>query len=131
MEKFNTIVNDNLSWVHSNKIIFSLISLILAIYFIQARPKLPTYVEKVFENSVFRFLVISFIVYQSNKDPQLSIMISAAFLITMHMINKNIVENMVYLGNINLIKPPSTCPPTCPPPPPPPCGCPTCPCPTQ
>jgi hypothetical protein len=93
MEKFNTIVNDNLSWVHSNKIIFSLISLILAIYFIQARPKLPTYVEKVFENVFFRYVVIAFIIYQANKDFQLSLMISAAFLITMHMINKQSVEN--------------------------------------
>ena len=96
MEQFNSIVNENLGWVHSNKIVYSIISLILAIYFIQARPKLPSYIEKVFENSVFRFLVISFIVYQSNKDPQLSIIIAAAFLITMHMINKNVVENIQF-----------------------------------
>lgn len=88
MEQYNTFVNNNLGWVHENKYVLPVISLVLAMYAALARPRLPTYIEKLFENPVFRLVIISYIIYRGNNDPQLSIMIAAAFLITIHMINK-------------------------------------------
>ena len=53
-------------------------------------------IEKLFQNPVFRLAMISYIIYRGNKDPQLAVMIAAAFLITMHMINKQKIENFAH-----------------------------------
>jgi hypothetical protein len=92
MEQFNTVVNQNLGWIHEHKYVLPVLSLFLGMYAALARPKLPSFVAKLFENPVFRLVVISYIIYRGNKDPQLSLMIAAAFLITMHMINKQKIE---------------------------------------
>ena len=94
MNSFNSLVNNNLSWVHENKHVLPVISLVLGLYAALARPKLPKFIEKLFENPIFRLLMISYIIYRGNKDPQLSIMIAAAFLITIHMINKRQVKKI-------------------------------------
>jgi len=99
MEQFNTLVNDNLGWVHTNKIIFSLLVLIVIIYAAQVRPKLPSYVETLFENTIFKFVVIAYIVYLINHDKQLAIILSAAFLLTLHMVNKQQTEKLTNLKN--------------------------------
>ena len=93
MEQFNSVVNENLGWVHANKYVLPVLSLFLGLYVALARPTLPKYIERLFENPVFRLVVISYIIYRGNNDPQLSLMIAAAFLITMHMINKQKVDN--------------------------------------
>lgn len=98
MNSFDSLVNNNLGWVHENKLVLPVLSLILGVYAALARPKLPKFIERLFENPVFRFLMISYIIYRGNNDPQLSIMIAAAFLITMHMINKQKVKKMEKMG---------------------------------
>lgn len=93
-EQFNTIVNENLGWVHTNKYTLPVLSLFLGVYVALARPKLPNFIVKLFENPVFRLVMIAYIIYRGNQDPQLSLMIAAAFLITMHMINKQKIEKL-------------------------------------
>jgi hypothetical protein len=95
MNSFDSLVNNNLGWVHDNKYVFPVLSLILGVYAALARPKLPKFIEKLFENPIFRLVMISFIIYRGNKDPQLAVMIAAGFLITMHMINKQKVNEIV------------------------------------
>ncbi len=94
MEQFNTVVNQNLGWIHEHKYVLPVLSLFLGMYAALARPKLPNFIAKLFENPVFRLVMISYIIYRGNKDPQLALMIAAAFLITMHMINKKQVERL-------------------------------------
>jgi hypothetical protein len=88
MNSFDSLVNNNLGWVHENKYVLPVLSLFLGVYAALARPKLPKFVEKLFENPVFRLVMISYIIYRGNRDPQLALMIAAAFLMTIHMINK-------------------------------------------
>jgi len=92
MEQFNSVVNQNLGWIHTNKYVLPILVLILGLYAALARPTLPKYVERLFENPVFRLVLLSYILYRGNSDPQLSIMIASAFLITMHMINKQKID---------------------------------------
>lgn len=99
-KQFNSVVDHNLGWVHTNKYVLPVLSLFLGVYVALARPKLPNFVAKLFENPVFRLITIAYIIYRGNHDPQLSLMIAAAFLITIHMINKQKIEKM-------------TCPPNC------------------
>ncbi len=94
MEQFNSIVNKNLSWIHENKNILPVVALFLGMYVALIRPTLPQWIERLFTNPVFRLLLLSYVIYRGNKDPQLSLMIAAAFLITMHMINKQQVEKL-------------------------------------
>jgi len=94
MDFFNSFVNNNFGWVHENKLVLPVLSLILGMYAALARPKLPKFMERLFENPIFRLLTISYIIYRGNDDPQLSLMIASAFLITMHMINKQKVKKM-------------------------------------
>jgi len=101
-KQFNSVVNKNLSWVHSNTIVNYLIVLILGIYFIQARPKLPSYIETVFKSGWFRFFGIAFVLYLVNKDLQLSIIVAGAFLLLIHMANKQEIENMSFAARGNM-----------------------------
>ena len=94
MNSFDSLVNQNLGWIHENKYVLPVLSLFLGMYAALARPKLPKFVEKLFENPVFRLVMISYIIYRGNQDPQLAVMIATAFLITIHMINKRKVEKM-------------------------------------
>ena len=107
MNSFNSLVNNNLGWVHENKLVLPILSLILGIYAALARPKLPKFIERLFENPVFRLVMISYIIYRGNNDPQLSLMIAAAFLITMHMINKQKVTKMEKMGSSKKPKKPN------------------------
>jgi hypothetical protein len=94
MNSFDSLVNNNLGWVHENKYVLPVLSLILGLYAALARPKLPKFIEKLFENPIFRLVMISYIIYRGNNDPQLAVMIAAAFLITIHMINKKKVNEI-------------------------------------
>lgn len=100
-ERFNHIVDDNIGWVHTNRYVLPILSLFLGLYVALARPRLPNVVAKLFENPVFRLLMISYIIYRGNKDPQLALMIATAFLITIHMINKQKVEKMCSIAPKN------------------------------
>jgi hypothetical protein len=93
-EQFNSIVNNNLSWVHTNNYVLPVLSLFLGVYVALARPVLPNFMIKLFENPVFRLVMISYIIYRGNNDPQLSLMIATTFLITMHMINKQKIAKL-------------------------------------
>ncbi len=94
MNSFDSLVNNNLGWVHENKYVLPVLSLILGLYAALARPKLPKFIEKLFENPIFRLVMISYIIYRGNNDPQLAVMIAATFLITIHMINKRKVNEI-------------------------------------
>ncbi len=112
MNSFDSLVNNNLGWIHKNKYVLPVVSLILGIYAALARPKLPKFIEKLFENPVFRLLMISYIIYRGNQDPQVSIMIAAAFLITMHMINKQKVSDLTEIETMGKKKSTGTGPST-------------------
>lgn len=94
MDRFDSLINNNLGWIHTNKIFLSILSLFLAVYVALVRPTLPNTIQKLFLNPVFRLVVIAYIIFRGNKDPQLSLMIAAVFLITMHMINKKYTEKL-------------------------------------
>ena len=88
MEQFNSVVNQNLGWVHTNKYVLPVVSVVLAVYVAILRPNLPPSVERVFSNPVFRLVVLSYIAYRDTNEPVLSVMMAAAFLVTMYMIDK-------------------------------------------
>ncbi len=94
MEQFNSVVNQNLGWVHTNKYVLPVVSVVLAVYVAMLRPKLPPSVERVFSNPVFRLVVLSYIAFRDTNEPVLSVMMAVAFLVTMYMIDKQSSERV-------------------------------------
>ena len=82
------IVDSTLSSIFSDNIASTVITLFLVLYGGLAAPKLPGFVVKLFDNAIFRILVLSLIVYKGNRDPKFAIMIAVAFTVTMNTIAK-------------------------------------------
>ena len=87
--------------IDNNIIIHIIISLFLVSYVILARPELPSYIVKIFENPLFRLVVISYILYESNNDLLLSVLVTFSFLLIMYLINKQNVKEMFKTCNCN------------------------------
>lgn len=94
MEKYNAFVNNNLGWIHENKYVYPVIVAFLAMYPALIRPKLPSYLEKLFINPVFRLVMISYIIYASNRNIEMAIVGALIFLTTMHVINKRKIDKL-------------------------------------
>ncbi len=94
MEQFNSVVNQNLGWVHTNKYVLPVVLVVLAVYIAILRPNLPPSIERVFSNPFFRLVILSYIAYRDTNEPVLSVMMATAFLVTMYLINKQSSEQV-------------------------------------
>ena len=93
------IVDKTLSDVFSNNYSSAIITLFLVLYGGLAAPKLPSFIVDLFENAIFRIIVLSLIVYKGNRDPTMALMIAVGFTVTLNMINKkDFVEKMSSTG---------------------------------
>ena len=81
-------VDSTMSSLFSNKYSSAVITLFLVLYGGLAAPKLPKFVVQLFDNAVFRILILSLIVYKGNRDPKFAIMIGVAFTVTLNVISK-------------------------------------------
>ena len=82
------LVDSTMSQLFSNKYSSAVITLFLVLYGGLAAPKLPKFVVQLFDNAIFRILVLSLIVYKGNRDPKFAIMIGVAFTVTLNVISK-------------------------------------------
>ena len=81
------------SSLHSNKIVSTILTTLLIVYGGMASPNLPGFIRKMFENKIFKILILSLVVYSSNKDPKFAIMMALIFTITLTFIDqKNFFE---------------------------------------
>lgn len=68
-------------------IYYGLIAMLLTIYGPRLHPKLPDGIRDLFNNNYFRFAIITLIIYLSNRDLQLALLISITFIISMSLSN--------------------------------------------
>ena len=88
------IVDKSMKSIFENKYFSAIITLIIVLYGALAGPKLPKFVTKIFNTSIFRVLFLTLIVYKGHKDLTLSIAIAVGFLITIQIIGEQkFVEN--------------------------------------
>jgi hypothetical protein len=78
----------NLQTLLANPYVASGLSLFLALYAGLARPQLPDFIARAFENPVFRVAVLFLIAYMGNKNVQVSLMVAVAFVVTMNLLNE-------------------------------------------
>ena len=71
-------------------------NLFLVLYASMARPQLPDFVVGLFDNMFFRLFVLTLVVYMSNQNLSVSIMVAVAFTVTMNLLNEQkIAEGFV------------------------------------
>jgi hypothetical protein len=91
MDKFNTFLSNimnNFDQLMLNPYFSTIITIILSVYAALASPKLPSYFKKLFDNSIFKILIISFIGYRANKNPQLSLLVAICFVVTLNFLSE-------------------------------------------
>lgn len=77
----------------NNEYVFVVVVSLLALYGANAKVTLPDYIRKLFQNSIFRVVFLStLLVYNFKKSPQVAVIVSLAFLLTMHYLNQMEIE---------------------------------------
>ena len=74
-----------------------ILALFLSIYGPRLHPKLPPVIKDLFNNNVFRFLIIALISYISSEDLTISLILSIAFLLFI-----GIIDNQQQYFNNNI-----------------------------
>jgi hypothetical protein len=83
VNQMSNYVNKTLNFVNNNKILSSVLGMLLVLYAAMAAPKLPKSVVKVFDNTFFKLGYMFMIAYLATKDPSVAIITAAALLITL------------------------------------------------
>lgn len=92
-------MNFNLD-ILDNNYVAVLIALFLGLYgYTLSRVEIPDYIRNLFSNNIFRIVWLSMLlIFNFNKSPHASILISMVFVLTLHYLNeREIKENFVYL----------------------------------
>jgi hypothetical protein len=88
------IVNREIGGINVGSILIPIIGLFLILYVPYVRPNLPKSVERLFENPFFRFAMYAYIVYRATYDPTTALVVSAAYIVVIMIINKQKVDEM-------------------------------------
>ena len=87
-----TNINKSLNNLFDNKTFSTTASLILALYAGAAAPALPNKVIEFFDTTVGKLLFIFLIGYVSTKNMQLALMMSIAFVVSLNILNTNMIR---------------------------------------
>jgi hypothetical protein len=71
-----------------NQYVTAVLVLVLVLYGSLARPNIPPILQNLFENPIFRVLLLALIVYRGNQNPQLAIVVAVVFMIVMNLITQ-------------------------------------------
>ena len=92
MDQINNYINLIMSKFDDlmlNKYFSTIFTVFLTVYAVYSSPKLPSFVKELFNNSIIKIIMITFIGYRANKDPQTSLLIAICFVITLNLLNEN------------------------------------------
>ena len=95
------LLDKSLITIFSNKTYQSIINMFLILYAGLAAPKLPKSIKKIFKNQLFRLIFFTLILYQSNKNTTMSILLAICFAISLqnnHIIIKEKFSNNIYIS---------------------------------
>jgi len=78
-------------YILENKYFFAILSILTALYGAQIRPTLPKFIMDLFQNPIFRLLILFLVLFRGYKDPQFSIIMAISFTLIM-----DIVKNQLF-----------------------------------
>ena len=82
VDQSSSFVSKVLNFIENNKVLNTVVSMLLILYVIFAAPKLPRSVVKVFDHSLFKLGYMFLIAYIATKNPTVAIISSVALLVT-------------------------------------------------
>lgn len=117
-EKF---VEKQLSYPLSNPYIMAVLKITLALYAAQISPKAPEYLQNLFKNTFVKLFLIALIIYLSEKDLQLAVLIAIIYVFGMNLLSgrgffesfSNYSSDYKPSGNSKLLEPQTVLYPGC------------------
>jgi hypothetical protein len=111
VKSFKTMLNPD--YLVQNSYLFAVLSIFLTMYGPRLHPKLPEPLINLFDNALFRAVVLFMIVFLSSNNFQSSIVITVIFLVTMNLLHTSKAlekyENIQYENFYNYGAPVSKC----------------------
>jgi hypothetical protein len=74
----------NVDYILDNSYVKAILITLMLLYVATIRPELPSYIKNLFNNPIFRIVVLFIVVMKANKDPFFSLMIAISFVITLN-----------------------------------------------
>jgi hypothetical protein len=81
-----------LDFLVENKYVYAIATIFVILYASQVGPKLPDYMVRLFDNNLFKMLILFLIVVRAKKDPAFSIILAVAFVIITDYIRTNMLK---------------------------------------
>lgn len=75
-----------------NKYFFAVFAIFASLYAFQIRPQLPDFLVKLFQNSIFRVLILFLVLVRGYKDPQFSLLVAVAFIVIMDAVRQHVFK---------------------------------------
>ena len=121
IKQAETFVEKQLSYPLSNPYIMAVLKITLALYGAQIAPKVPRYLGDLFKNTFVKLILIALIIYLSEKDLQLAILIAVIYVFGMNILSgrgflesfSNYSSEYKITGNSKLLEPKTVLYPGC------------------
>ena len=87
----NNIIDGFYSYLTGDNLVGLIVSVCLVLYGGMAGPELPIVFRRLFENTYFKFLILSLVAYSSIKDFKVSLLLAFAFTFSISMFDNRYV----------------------------------------
>lgn len=88
MDEFNRVVTEALS-VLDNQIVSSVLGLFLVLYAGLAAPKLPRSIAKLFDNPIFRVIVLFLVAFMASKNKSVALIAAVGLVVSFQTLNRH------------------------------------------
>jgi hypothetical protein len=88
MDEFNRVVNEALS-ILDNQIVSSVLGLFLVLYAGLAAPKLPRSIARLFDNPVFRVIVLFLVAFMATKNKSVALIAAVGLVVSFQTLNRH------------------------------------------
>lgn len=102
MDSILKTADSYLSVLHTNPYVYATLTIFLILYAGMAAPKLPPYIASLFENTIFKVLIMFLILAVRNYNPTVALLVAVGFLISMQTLSKYRIFTMA--NDLNLFK---------------------------
>jgi hypothetical protein len=76
----------DVDYILDNQYVKAMLITLMLLYTATIRPELPSYIKNLFNNPIFRIVILFIVVMKANKDPSFSLMIAIVFVYTLDLL---------------------------------------------
>ena len=77
----------DVDYILDNQYVKAVLATFTVLYIATIRQELPSYIKNLFNNPIFRIVVLFIVVMKANKDPTFSLIIAIAFVVTLDVLS--------------------------------------------